>query len=759
MREDEVPAHHQELLKLGPKFVPNVQRIPHMDIITVTECSSLKLEYSNKVREAQTLRKDVLRVLKMKKPARDNLTKDQRKAISEIKKDDETSIYPFDKGAGLVRISTEDAKRKIQEQLGETEIVDTDPTDGFVTKIQKKLSSLRKLNRFTDKEYEKIYPSDAIPPRMYGMIKAHKPEKDYPMRLVVSTIGTANYGLSEYLVKITKNTLNKNPIRLKNTQAFVEEAKTWTIEPDEVQVSYDVVNLYPSVPIKESIDVLIGQLNQDRENLQSQTKLTINEIKELLELCLSKCYFLYDDQIHVLENKGPIGLSLMVTMAESYLQHLEEQAIDDALHQQPPIDLKTHRRYVDDSHTRFKILMDAGRFLLELNKQDERVQWTMEVETEDKSLAFMNVKTTNNRQGSYEFQVYRKKAITNVQVKPESSHDPKILSGIFKGFVHQAHKICSPHHLDDELEFIIKVFQENGYEEHALRRWSKEVQDGINARSESTSQTTTNEEPAQTTTNEEPAQTVSLPWIPGVSPSLKKAFRKAGYKVTFKANPNLMSILTKKNKAKLPANSYPGVYKIPCSCGVPPYIGKSKLRTNKRINQHKEYVTKEQWERSGAAQHAQTCPKGPLFEEAMTLKTDNRNFERSVREALEIQRHRSAPRFNGINKDEGQYLKTTFWMPYMDMVSKEEKERDQRRQLRNEQPPNNEETHPRTQGHFSSYGDSGNTRNDQRTNESATEDDERSEQRRSQRLRTNLTSLTSNLTSLTSNNEDTLGTH
>ena len=109
-----------------------------------------------------------------------------------------------------------------------------------------------------------MYPSDAIPPRMYGMIKAHKPEKDYPMRLVVSTIGTANYGLSEYLVKITQNTLNKNPIRLKNSQAFVEEAKTWTIASDEVQVSYDVVNLYPSVPIKESIEVLIDQLNQDR---------------------------------------------------------------------------------------------------------------------------------------------------------------------------------------------------------------------------------------------------------------------------------------------------------------------------------------------------------------------------------------------------------------------------------------------------------------------------------------------------------------
>ena len=54
----EVPQHHQELLKLGPKFVPNARKVPHMDIITVAECSSLKLEYSNKTREAQTLRKD-----------------------------------------------------------------------------------------------------------------------------------------------------------------------------------------------------------------------------------------------------------------------------------------------------------------------------------------------------------------------------------------------------------------------------------------------------------------------------------------------------------------------------------------------------------------------------------------------------------------------------------------------------------------------------------------------------------------------------
>ena len=678
--DDEVPQHHQELLSLGPKFVPNVKRIPHMDIVTVAECSSLKLEFGNKMREAQTLRKDVLRVLKMAKPVKDNLTKEQRKAIDEIKKDDKVSIYPFDKGAGLVRISTEAATEKIREQLGNTKILERDPTDGFVTKIQKRLSGLRKLGRFTDKEYERMYPSDAIPPRMYGLIKAHKPEKNFPMRLVVSTIGTANYGLSEYLVKISQSTLSKNPIRIKNSQSFVEEAKTWSISPDEVQVSYDVVNLYPSVPVKEAIDVLIDQLNQDRDNLKTITKLKIGEIKDLLELCLSKCYFLYNNEIHELENSGPIGLSLMVSMAESFLQFLENRAIDDALHQQPPISLKTYRRYVDDSHSRFQEIVDASKFLDELNKQDQRIQYTMEVETEGKTLAFLNVETTNNRQGSYDFQVYRKKAITNIQVKPSSSHDPKILHGIFKGFVHQAYKICSEHRLGDEVEFLVNIFKENGYDENILRKLSEEVKNKLNTSTDPTDPTSSEE-------GSETLQTVTLPWIPGVSPQLKKAFRKAGYKVAFKANQNLKSILSKKNKVKLPPNSHPGIYKIPCACGVPPYVGKTKLKTRTRIDQHEEYVAKEQWERSGAAQHARTCPSGPLFDEATTITTEHRNFERSVREALEIQRHRSAPRYGGINQDDGQYLKTTFWMPFMDLITKEEKERNVRNQLRRQITP------------------------------------------------------------------------
>ena len=48
---------------------------------------------------------------------------------------------------------------------------------------------------FTDREYFQIYPSDPIPPRLYGTITPHKPEKNYPMRTIVSTTGTPAYGI------------------------------------------------------------------------------------------------------------------------------------------------------------------------------------------------------------------------------------------------------------------------------------------------------------------------------------------------------------------------------------------------------------------------------------------------------------------------------------------------------------------------------------------------------------------------------------
>ena len=70
---------------------------------------------------------------------------------------------------------------------------------------------------------------------------------------------------SKYLVVIIQPTLNGKKHRVINSYTFLEEAKTWGIYKEEAQVSYDVVNLYPSAPVDQAINVLIDTLNNSKE--------------------------------------------------------------------------------------------------------------------------------------------------------------------------------------------------------------------------------------------------------------------------------------------------------------------------------------------------------------------------------------------------------------------------------------------------------------------------------------------------------------
>ena len=176
----------------------------------------------------------------------------------------------------------------------------------------------------------------------------------------------------------------------------------------------------------------------------------------------------------------------------------------------------------------------------------------MEIESTNKELAFLEIRTMNNGKGRYEFDVYRKKAITNVQVKPDSSHDPRVLKGIFKGFVYRALKICSNNFFEKEIDFLIEVFTENGYERSSLKKMANEVI----TKHRSTTTPTNN---SDTTSRDEPKKRITLPWIPKVSPKLKSVYKKAGYDVAFKSGKNMGSLLSFKNKSKLPRKSYPDV--------------------------------------------------------------------------------------------------------------------------------------------------------------------------------------------------------
>ena len=177
-----------------------------MDIITSAESCALDMEHNHKENEAETLRQNVSNILQknLNLKIRSNLKKDERTALNELQKNDKIRVHEFDKGSGFAIVTNDTVKEKIEEQLGKATKAKIDPTSRHTNKIQKKLCKLSKENKFTNKIYFELYPSDSIRPRLYGTIKVHKPEENFPMRVIVSTID------------IIQPTLNKNQHKVKN---------------------------------------------------------------------------------------------------------------------------------------------------------------------------------------------------------------------------------------------------------------------------------------------------------------------------------------------------------------------------------------------------------------------------------------------------------------------------------------------------------------------------------------------------------------
>ena len=100
-----------------------------------------------------------------------------------------------------------------------------------------------------------------------------------------------------------------------------EIVKDWTIEENEILVSYDVEKLYPSIPIAKALD-LVECLLKCKRNIQEITTFSIKSIMKLLRWIFKLTYCEYEGKHYVLEC-GPIGLSVVGEIAIIYMEEFQ----------------------------------------------------------------------------------------------------------------------------------------------------------------------------------------------------------------------------------------------------------------------------------------------------------------------------------------------------------------------------------------------------------------------------------------------------
>ena len=170
--------------------------------------------------------------------------------------------------------------------------------------------------------YSSLHVSDgcARPALFYGQPKIHK--DNVPLRPIVSNVGTATYPTAQYLAKILANVSGKTDSHVKNSGHFIEKIKEIKLAPDECLVSFDVKSLFTSVPLKRAIEVTRQYLKNDT-SWRETTTLKLEEIIDLMTLCLENNSFKFRDEFYEMSDGLAMGSPLSPVLANLFMEDLE----------------------------------------------------------------------------------------------------------------------------------------------------------------------------------------------------------------------------------------------------------------------------------------------------------------------------------------------------------------------------------------------------------------------------------------------------
>ena len=102
-------APQWDVLSKGLNFAPAPTRVPVIDTIAAVEAGARQL----KEEDTEDRRGWVCGILRRAKPPKDNLTKEQRRALKELKDLEDEVILPADKGNATVVMRRKDYSTKI----------------------------------------------------------------------------------------------------------------------------------------------------------------------------------------------------------------------------------------------------------------------------------------------------------------------------------------------------------------------------------------------------------------------------------------------------------------------------------------------------------------------------------------------------------------------------------------------------------------------------------------------------------------------
>ncbi|CAH1261457.1 SLC29A2 [Branchiostoma lanceolatum] len=469
-----------------------------------------------------------------------------------------------------VVLDREQYDRKIQDLLGDKDTykpLKRDPTTKFKREIIEALKKLETDEALDHVTYLKIKPKSEQPPAFYGLPKIHK--QDVPLRPIVSGIGSVTYGVASFLAKILGPLVGKSQHHVQNSADFVNKIKDIRLDEDDIITSYDVCSLFTCIPPKEAVSVVREALEADN-TLADRTKLSVDQICKLLDLCLGCTYFTYKGQFFQQLHGCAMGSPVSPIVVNLYMEKFENKALS-TFKDTPPANWF---RYVDDTWCRLKKRV-ADDFFEHINQIDDNIKFTQE-SSQDNMLPFLDTKTIIEKDGRLQFEVYRKPTHTDQYLAFDSHHPLEHKLAVIKTLFHRADNIItSDTAKTDEHRHLRGALGKCGYQ-----RWTFNKALKPSDKSKKTPKCTP-------LTNRNKAN-ITIPYVQGVSEKLRRIFQNFNIATNFKPQSTLRQRLVHPKDRPRKGSKADVIYRLKCeepNCNNT-YIGETSRSLNERYKEH-----------------------------------------------------------------------------------------------------------------------------------------------------------------------------
>jgi hypothetical protein len=485
--------------------------------------------------------------------------------IKKTLKNNNLTTVRADKAKAIVIINKEDLRIKVNNFIRDNNIhpLSKDPTEYFQKQIQQ---AIQKCNLLIDKHAHKYYLNiKPAAPQLNVYLKTHK--ENQPIRPIINNTQAPAYNIAKHMNRRLKNLINlPYTYSALNSQEVAEELTSLVLNEHMRIITMDIKDMYVNLPTIGILTATRFWLNKNNVD----KKLTEQSI-HMTNTILTQNYFQYDNQTYQPHKGIAMGSPISSTMAEIYIQLLEETSIKHCLEVKQII---YYRRYVDDiliiyDHNKTNETILTNHF----NNMDKHLEF--KITTEDNStINYLDLSIHRNN-SNIDIGIYRKPTETGTIIHATSNHPLEQKMAALNCYIHRLLNMPLTNQAKQiEWDTISTIAKYNGYHPNTIHNLKTKI---------------LNKEPKQH--HENTCTSASKRWtiFNYYSPLVRKItniFKHTNLRIVFRTNNTIQQQLSERPKQKNPS----GIYSVKCNTCNLVYVGQSGRAIDIRFKEHIRYI-------------------------------------------------------------------------------------------------------------------------------------------------------------------------